>query len=208
MTEKKQKLYKILDKNGYSCNGGAAKWYLPKKQKDGSWKPGQWMQTIHGELVACENGYHLCQGEDLLSWLNETIYEAEYKGEIIESDDKVTVRQVRLLRKCENWDEQTARLFACWCVRNTPLKDGGTVWNLLRDERSRNAVKTAEEFVNGKATRAELDAAGAAAGAAAWDAAGAAARDAAWAAAGDAARAAAGAMQTKELLRVLNEVRK
>ena len=229
--KKAEKMYKILDENGHSCNGGDIKWFLPKKQKDGGWKLGKWMPKISGELIACENGYHLCREKDLLTWLNATIYEAEYKGEIIESDDKVVVRQARLLRKCENWDERTARLFACWCVRNTPLENGGTAWDLLTDERSKNGVEIAERYANGKATKEELAAAwdaaraaarDAAAGAAAWAAAwaaagdaaaGAAARDATWAAAAwDAARdaaagAAARAVQTKELLRVLNEVR-
>ena len=87
--------------------------------------------------------------------------------------------------------ESEQRKFACWCVRN--------VWYLLKDERSKKAVEVSELFAEGKATDKKLaaacDAAGAAAGDAAWAtarAAGAAARAAAWAA-GDAAWAAAGA---------------
>ena len=60
-----------------------------------------------------------------------------------------------------------ARKFACRCVRETPLGDGRTVWDLLTDERSRNAVVVAEAFLLGKATNEEL----AAAWSAAWDAA-------------------------------------
>jgi hypothetical protein len=97
-------------------------------------------------------------------------------------------------------DEKAMRLFACWCVRNTPLEDGRKVWDLLTDDRSRNAVAVAERFANSEATGSELHAAWAAARAAAGvagDAAGAgawAAARAAWAAAGDAwvAGAAAG----------------
>src|ERR1035437_7061317 len=76
------------------------------------------------------------------------------------------------------------RLFACWCVRNTPLADGRKVWDLLTDPRSRNAVEVAERFADGAATDAELAAAGDAARAAAVAAAGTAAWDAARAAAG------------------------
>ena len=74
-------------------------------------------------------------------------------------------------------DAKTLRLFACRCVRGTPLPDGRTVWDLLTDERSRHAVDVAERYAVGEATGDEL----------------AAACDAACAAAGDVALAAAGA---------------
>ena len=79
-------------------------------------------------------------------------------------------------------DERVLRLFACWCVRHTPLTDGRKVWDLLTDERSRNAVEVAELFMDGNATSEQLAAAEAAAGTAA--------RAAAWTAARAAARAA------------------
>ena len=88
-----------------------------------------------------------------------------------------------LLHELGHKDDQAYRLYACWCVRNTPLADGRTVWDLLTDERSKNAVVVAERFARGEATSEELDAARDAARDAAWDAA----RDAAWAAAWDAA---------------------
>jgi len=178
----REKLYKILDKNGYSCNGGVCEWYLPEKGKNNTWTPGKWMPKIKGKLVPCQNGYHLCRENNILDWLGESIFEAEYRGYVLENTDKVIVREVRLLRKCENWNKRTDRLFACWCIRDTPLFDGGTVWNLLTDERSRNAVEIVERFVNGNATKEELAAArdaaeavvriamGVAASAAEWDA--------------------------------------
>ena len=84
---------------------------------------------------------------------------------------------------------------ACRFVRETPLSDGRNVWDLLTDERSRNAVEVAEAYADGKATAQELedaydaadaaacaaDAAEDAAFAAAFAAADAAARDAAYA---------------------------
>jgi hypothetical protein len=78
-------------------------------------------------------------------------------------------------------DDRILRLFACKCVRETPIGDGIVVWDLLTDEHSRNAVEVAERFAMGEATQEELNAA--------WSAALAAARDAAMAA--RAARAAA-----------------
>jgi hypothetical protein len=102
-------------------------------------------------------------------------------------------------------DEKAMRLFACWCVRNTPLEDGRKVWDLLTDDRSRNAVAVAERFANSEATGSELHAAGAAARAAARAAAGVA-RAAARAAAGVAGAAAGDAAwdaQVRELRRVV-----
>ena len=89
------------------------------------------------------------------------------------------------------FSDRALRLFACWCVRNTPTHDGRTVWDLLTDTRSRRAVEVAEAYARGEATHEELDAAWYAA----WDAARAATRAAAgteaWYAAWDAAISAA-----------------
>ena len=81
---------------------------------------------------------------------------------------------------------RVSRLFACRCVRETPLADGRKVWDLLEDERSREAVRVAERHAVGEAT----DAARAAACDDACDAARAAACDASWYAARAAAWAA------------------
>ena len=173
------KLYKILDNEGNSCHGGDANWDLPTKGVDRNWIPGEWIPEIEGKLELCVNGYHLCRTEDLLVWLNAAIYEAEYKGELLTGKDKIVVRKCRLLRKCEGWTEENARLFACWCVRHTPLADGRTTWDLLTDKRSRVAIETAERYAKGEVTKRDLNAAGAA------------------------ARAGAGAAQTKELSSIL-----
>jgi hypothetical protein len=69
-----------------------------------------------------------------------------------------------LLQRMPYDDPRVFRLFACWCVRNTPIGGGRTVWDLLTDERSRNAVVVAERFADGKATRNDLEAAHQAAG--------------------------------------------
>ena len=94
-----------------------------------------------------------------------------------------------LIQKTNALDDKELRLLACAFVRHTPAKDG-VVWDLLTDERSRNAVRVAERYANGLASKQERDAARVAAWDAARDAAGAAAWDAVWAAAG-VARAAA-----------------
>ena len=56
-------------------------------------------------------------------------------------------------------DERKFRLYACQCVRETPLADGRTLWDLLTDERSRNAVEVEERYAEGKATDDERSAA-------------------------------------------------
>ena len=158
----------MTGKNGETYGG--YKWPLPKEGK-----PGKWTVPIDGELLPCENGYHLTDAEHLLDWINDEMYEVEYRGKLVKSDygDKYVVKQARLTRRVEKWNDKTLRLFAVWCARNA--------LSLVEnpDPRSVNSVDVAERFANGEATREEL--------CAAWDAARSAALDAAW----DAARSAA-----------------
>ena len=171
-------LFKVLTKDLKSCNGGK-----------GTWGVGRWRPKIKGELVPCRAGYHLCRGEDLLGWLNETICEAEYDGEIIESGDKVVVRRARITRILDTWNEKTARLFACDCAERALKRVNNP------DPRSVEAVKVARRFANGEATWEELVDARLVARTAAWndtrDDARSSARATTWDAAWDAARAAA-----------------
>jgi len=159
-------------------------------------QPGNWMPEIEGELIACERGYHLCRPRDLVFWINARLFAVETRGELIESDTKVVVRCARLLHEIANWNKCTARIFACDCAEHVLYLYES--WN-PDDPRPRETIATCRRYADGKATDAELAAAGAAAWAAAtaardaaWAAAGAAARDAAWAAAGAAAWDAAG----------------
>ena len=163
-------LFKVLDKYGQAFHGGKGSWNMPQNGE-----PGDWMPAIEGDLFPCENGYHLCREQDLIQWLGPTIWAAEYRGERIDCDDKIVVREARLIHKFETWNEQSARLFACDCAER--------VIHLCDDNRSHNAIVIARQYAIGKATKEELltarDAARAAAWAAAWDAAWAAARAAA-----------------------------
>ena len=91
-------------------------------------------------------------------------------------------------RKMDLFTDKQRRLMACRFVRETPIGEGKTVWDLLTDERSRNAVVVSERYANGEATVDELstasDAAKTASSAAASGARDASAADgAAWAAA-------------------------
>ena len=132
----------------------------------------------------CESHY-VCPEGKRLALKHETMAEvwdacprADWLIWILEKTDQET-------------DSKTLRIFACWCVRETPLGDGRKVWDLLTDERSQNAVVVAERFANGEATDAERDTALDAAWSAARDAASFAAWYATWSAARDAASFAA-----------------
>ena len=171
--------YKVTEHDG-TARMGSGKWHLPKGKR-----PGKWMAPIKGDLVACANGYHLCRETDLLEWLGPAIFEAEFRGEIIEANDKIVVREARMLRKCGGWTEATARLFAADCAeRVLPIFEK----EHPSDDRPRKAIEAARAYARG-----EIDDA---ARAAARAAAGAAARDAAW----DAERA----WQLKRFLEVVS----
>ena len=167
----KERLFKVLNENGDSSNGGTGKWHTTRR----------WMPPIVGDLVPCKNGYHLCHEWDLVYWLGPTIWEATYRGERIDCRDKIVVREARLIRRLQTWNDRTARLFACDCAERALSLTNNP------DPRSVNAIRVARLFADGKASPEEL--------AAARDAA----RDAAWAA-GDAERE----WQTARLMEYLN----
>ena len=187
------KYYKVLKNDGSCANGGSGKWHLPKRGK-----PGEWMPKIEGKLELCANGYHICQPQDLIHWLDEAIFEVEFDGEIVEDDDKCVVRKARLVRKVKTWNEKTARLFAADCAEH--------VLHIYEkqypdDYKPRKAIQAASDFANGLISKKEL----AAAWSAAWSAARSAAWSAAWSAARNAARSAERKWQTNKLMEYLEE---
>ena len=152
-----------------------------------------------GEIELCSSGLHASKSLwDALSYAPGPVLCRVRMGGIIKNgDDKLVASERTILWRLDAPTmNRVLRLWACWCIRNTKISVGRTVWDLLTDPRSRNAVEVAERFANGYATKEELaaawDAARDAAVAAASDAARDAARDAAVAAAVAAARAAAG----------------
>ena len=154
--------------------------YLPNDDK-----PGKWLRKIDNPVL-CEKGYHCFMPVHILEWLDAQLFEVEIKGRHVHGDDKTVTQQMRFIRKVDTWNDKTARLFACYCARDTlPIFEK----KYPNDNRPRVAIETAERYANGEATIEELNAARAAA----WDAARAAASDAARAAARAAASAAASA---------------
>jgi len=167
------KLYKVLSLRGKPINGGSGVWSLPKGSK-----PGKWMPKVE-KVEACKRGYHLCQANDLLSWISAdeiAIWEAEGRGQKDDREDKTAFAEARLLKLVGTLNARTIRHFAADCAeRVLPIFEK----KHPKDDRPCRAIKAARDFADGK-----IDAA---ARAAAWNAAWDAARAAAWDAAGDAA---------------------
>ncbi len=132
---------------------------------------------------------------EAMDWVREV--KPKTLWEVIEKCKRSDWQEWLLYEIVPDVDENLLRMYGVRCVRETPLKDGRKVFDVLTDECSINALDVAECFANGIATDEDLaavwDAARAAALTAAGAAVGAAARAAALTAARDAARAAAGA---------------
>jgi len=167
-------LYKVLHEDG---TGGYTDFVWPKPRGK---RPGKWVRA-KGNLIVCENGLHLLRRDDLVHWLDRHIYIAEAREERFDSDNKIVVREARLIRKLDIWDGRVARLFACDCaeraLRRVTAKHG------KQDPRSWAAIRVARRFACGEASADDLQTASYAAWAAS-DAARAAsdATRAAWAA--------------------------
>jgi len=190
------KLYKFLNENmtsTFQCH---------------DWKKG-WMPAIKGILVACENGYHLMREQDIIHWLGAVLWEVEYRGELLESSDKVVVREARLVKKIDTWNEKTQRRFACDCAKH--------VLHIFENEhpndfRVRDCIEVARQYANGKAALDDLNAARSTvwgAGNSAWATA-RASRSTAWAAwdaAGDARDAACAAWAARDAVWAASDAR-
>ena len=127
-------------------------------------EPGFIYGKPEGPIDICVRGMHGSRRVyDALNYSSSsTLCRVQIWGDIQEHDDKLVGRYREVLAIRDVASE--LRLWACWCIRNTSISGGRTVWDLLSDPRSRNAVETAERFARGEATREELAAAWAAAG--------------------------------------------
>ena len=106
-------------------------------------------------LGACEDGMEWASQVDNLKTVWETCKRSDW--------------MLWALQKIGAKDDRKMRLYACACIRTTPLADGRTVWDLLTDGRSMNAVEVAEQYAEGRATEEERAAAREAARAAIYD---------------------------------------
>lgn len=100
------KLYKVLAVGRKSCHGGRM-----------VWEPFHWYE-ISGDLIPCQNGFHLCRPEDLLDWLQEEIWKGQVQRGWVYGDGKIVAEKARITWQCLGWNNRTARLFAADCVQN------------------------------------------------------------------------------------------
>ena len=129
-------------------------------------EPGFIYSVDDGPLKMCKRGMHASRRPiDALQYApGPIVCYVRCWGDVEEQSDKLVCRHREVLWVADA--TRTLHEFACWCVRNTPLGNGKTVWDLLSDERSRTAVEVKEQWLLGKATDQELAAAGDAARAA------------------------------------------
>ena len=170
------RLFKALDVEGRSTGGQEFPWPLPHGKR-----PGKWLPTVEGDLVAYRRGYQVYTKDQVLDWLGPQIWEVEVRGDVVDAGRMTVVRSVRIIA-ATCWDQRVARLFACDCATRALRRERRA--GREPDARSWEAIRVARLYAEGKATKQELTAAGVAAGYA-WTA-----TDVAWTAGKAAAKAA------------------
>jgi hypothetical protein len=80
------------------------------------WPPlGVWLETE--AIDSCRTGIHACRARQLPPWLGlGELWEVELGGEISEQERKLVAERGRLVRRVEEWSEDTAREFQAGCV--------------------------------------------------------------------------------------------
>jgi hypothetical protein len=136
-----------------------------------------------GQPQLCRHGMHASiRAFDALTHApGPVVCRVDVWGRVQHGDDKLVGQHREVLAMANV--ERELRLFARWCVRETPIGDGRKVWDLIDEPRNRTAIETIERFAIGQASQGEL--------VAPWEAAREAPRAAAWEAAREAAHAAA-----------------
>ena len=127
---------------------GRIQWNLPGDEKanlGSPGPPGEWMPKLKGNLMECSHGYHACRERDLIHWIRRELYVVEFREKPLEYENKVVGREARIVRRVENWNVATMRLFAADCAER--------VLHLFEEERSgdrrpRAAIDAAREYVH------------------------------------------------------------
>ena len=171
--------FKFIKENMFSKNGNHL------------WKLGEWYK-FDGKIEICEQGFHACKKPlDSLEYVyGDKWFVVEAKGKIINGDDKFVASEMRLVKEIDI--NKIVKRFAIWCAKDCLINYEKEYPN---DKRPFEAIKAAEDYLDGKIDIKELNDKISAA----WSA-----RSAAWSAR-SAAESAAKKRQNKELLRLIKE---
>ena len=98
--------------------------------------------TLDEHPVLCQSGWHLATHEGIGEHcrIGAVLWEAEGRGEVAESDDKIAFTSVRLLRQVGTLDQQTAVRWAAECAKRV-LKHYEVKYP--DDKRPRDAINVA-----------------------------------------------------------------
>jgi hypothetical protein len=92
------------------------------------WTPGEWVEAP--AAVECVVGIHACRTRDLARWIDDSLWEIELAGDIVEGSHKVIASRGRLLRRVPNYREvvRTLAEIGAWRSRDravTALRASG-----------------------------------------------------------------------------------
>jgi hypothetical protein len=104
-------LFKFLGVDGRPVYGGTGTWELPENGA-----PGAWMPEVVGDLSLYSVGYHLLRRSDLVYWVAEKLYVAEYRGDIVPGAYCVVCSEARLVSEVTTWNTSTSHMFAADCA--------------------------------------------------------------------------------------------
>lgn len=147
-----------------------------------SWELGKW-NKVDGKLEICSNGLHAytCPLESINNIFGNRWFIAEAKGEIIKEENKICCSEMRVIKEIP---DIVFKKFALFCAKDA-LKYYKKEYP--NDKRVSDCIKAVEDYLDGKISLAELNAA--------WSAAWSAARSA-WSAARSATRSARSAAES------------
>jgi hypothetical protein len=124
--------YKFLVEGALGPSSGLA-WPKPYAGSAGAWV------EVLGPLAQCAEGVHVCRPADLAHWLNDELWEVETGSEEQPGIDCTIVRQARLRRRIDSWNERGRAQFAEACTaRATALLGSAT------DEQARGLIDDAK----------------------------------------------------------------
>jgi hypothetical protein len=100
------KAYKFLAADGLGMFS-RYEWPLPNGG------PGAWVES---EVVPCRSGIHACRPADLPYWVAPALYEIELDGQVEQHEIKVVARRGRLIRRIDDWNDQTRQAYSEMCI--------------------------------------------------------------------------------------------